>query len=156
MFTNLNEDKSDKIDNKKKDNVNEKVIKIGEQSKKLSTMAIRLKELRKQRDKEDFNNKWTQQFVANQLGISRSAYALYENGENNPSIEILIKLCDLYGGISLDYIMGIRDEQSVSTDILVDPNIKKIVSLIHRLPDEKKEKFLYMLYGILLNEELDE
>lgn len=160
MVTNIhNEDERivnniDDADNKEEKK--EKKRMNGDNSEKLSTMALRLKQLRKQRDQEDFNNKWTQQFVASQLGISRSAYALYETGENQPSIDVLIKLCDLYGGVSLDYIMGLKDEVSVDTAIVINPNMQKIINLVHRLPDDKREKFMYMLYGILLNEGMDD
>ena len=121
----------------------------------LEIVGARLKELRKERNKEDINNKWTQEYVANLLGISRSAYALYEVGENPPPIEVLIKLADIYGGVSVDYILGRQDDKSVKTDILVDAFSHKIINLLNRLPEGKKEKFLYMLYGAILNEEVD-
>lgn len=118
-------------------------------------ISIRIKELRKKRNNEDINNKWTQEFVANAIGISRSAYALYETGDNLPSIEVLLKLSELYGGISVDYLLGKQDHPFVDTDDIVNPEYNKFISLLNRLPEDKKEKYIYMLYGVVMKDELD-
>lgn len=47
----------------------------------------------------------TQAEVAEKLNISRTAYAGYESGRNEPDLKTLIKIADLYG-VSLDYIAG--------------------------------------------------
>lgn len=46
-----------------------------------------------------------QKNLAEYLGISVSAYQYYEAGKNEPSIERLIMLADLFG-VSLDYLVG--------------------------------------------------
>ncbi|SET00518.1 Helix-turn-helix [Salinibacillus kushneri] len=61
-------------------------------------VSIRLKELRKK-------NKLTQKDVADYLGITESGYGYYEQGRNEPSIEILKKLSNKYG-VSMDYLTG--------------------------------------------------
>lgn len=48
---------------------------------------------------------YTQEEIASLLGISRSTYAAYETGRNEPDITTLIKLATLYK-ISLDYLVG--------------------------------------------------
>ncbi|MCI8283955.1 MAG: helix-turn-helix transcriptional regulator [Firmicutes bacterium] len=58
----------------------------------------RLKELRK-------NSTFTQKELANNLGISVTAYQYYEAGKNQPSIENLIKLADMFN-VTLDYLTG--------------------------------------------------
>lgn len=50
----------------------------------------------------------TQKIVAQSLGISMMAYCHYENGDREPSIEMLIKLCDFYD-VSSDYLIGRSD-----------------------------------------------
>lgn len=47
----------------------------------------------------------TQKMVAETLGISERAYRNYEIGRNEPSIEYLIKLADLFH-VSIDYLVG--------------------------------------------------
>ncbi|NUJ17343.1 helix-turn-helix transcriptional regulator [Bacillus glycinifermentans] len=54
--------------------------------------------------------------VAEQLGLSRTAYAYYEYGKREPNFETLIKLSDYYG-VSLDYLIkGVGDENFSSPD----------------------------------------
>lgn len=42
------------------------------------------------------SHKYTQQFVADKLGITLRAYQQYEQGKYEPNIERLIKLADLF------------------------------------------------------------
>ena len=56
----------------------------------------KLKELRNE-------NGWTQQQVADRIGVSRVNYTRYETGASQPDFEILVKLADLFD-VSLDYI----------------------------------------------------
>ncbi|MBP5662632.1 MAG: helix-turn-helix transcriptional regulator [Clostridia bacterium] len=48
---------------------------------------------------------WSQKEVAERLFCSPVVYSRYETGVRQPSLEILIKLADLYG-ISLDELTG--------------------------------------------------
>lgn len=47
----------------------------------------------------------TQKQVAEQLNITRAAYTQYETDKCSPSLDILIKLADLYK-CSIDYLVG--------------------------------------------------
>lgn len=47
----------------------------------------------------------TQPALAQKLGISRSAVAMYENGSREPELSMLCALADIYG-ISLDELVG--------------------------------------------------
>lgn len=51
------------------------------------------------------NNKYTQQELANHLGISRSAIGMYENGEREPDFETLEAIADFFN-VDMDYLMG--------------------------------------------------
>lgn len=48
---------------------------------------------------------YTQQEVADKLGITRSSYAQYEIGRNTPTTESIIMLAELYK-CSTDYLLG--------------------------------------------------
>lgn len=50
----------------------------------------------------------TQKDVYTLLGISANGYASYEQGRTEPSIETLIKLCQIFE-VSADYLLGIED-----------------------------------------------
>lgn len=57
-----------------------------------------LKKLRKE-------NKKTQTQMATYLGITQSAYAMYESGDRTPPADMLNKLAD-YFDVSVDYLLG--------------------------------------------------
>lgn len=61
-------------------------------------MIKHLKELRSEAN-------WTQQEVADRLGISRANYSHIENNRNEPDNELLVKIADLYA-VSTDYLLG--------------------------------------------------
>lgn len=52
------------------------------------------------------NRKFTQQYVADYLDISRSNIAKYELGTLEPSIEVIGQLAELYE-VSTDWLFGI-------------------------------------------------
>lgn len=53
-------------------------------------------------------NNYSQQFIADELGISRQAYSHYETGRREPDFSTLIKLASIFE-VSTDYLLG-RDE----------------------------------------------
>ena len=57
----------------------------------------RLKELRKEKG-------YTQQYVADLLGVDRRTYCSYETGVNAINAQTLIKLSKIYGA-SIDYML---------------------------------------------------
>lgn len=61
-------------------------------------MNIRLKEIRLEKG-------LSQGDVAKAIGISRSAYSNYEQGIREPSLAILVKICDFFD-VSADYLLG--------------------------------------------------
>lgn len=53
-------------------------------------------------------NGFTQQDLANRLDCSKSVIGLYENETRKPSMEVLIKLSEIFN-CSIDYIIGNSD-----------------------------------------------
>lgn len=68
--------------------------------------------------REEFN--YTQQDLANKLESSKSVIGLYENETRKPSLEILVKLSEIFN-CSIDYILGksdIRNPEKSNNDPL--------------------------------------
>lgn len=66
-----------------------------------SKISERLKELRNKKG-------MTQEELAQNINTSRSNIANYETGKNNPSVEMLEKLSEIFN-CSMDYLMGRTD-----------------------------------------------
>lgn len=69
--------------------------------------------LKKQRSK----SKYTQQNMADMLGLTLNAYQKYEQSERTPSFDCLVKIADIFN-VPTDYLLG-RDEYLKS--IGIDP-----------------------------------
>jgi transcriptional regulator with XRE-family HTH domain len=57
----------------------------------------------------------SQEQIAEYLGIARESISYYENGKREIPVEVLNKLCDVYG-IDLDMLLE-EDEQNQEVDI---------------------------------------
>ncbi len=64
-------------------------------------MKEKLRELRKEKGV-------TQKVVADAIGVTKNAYANYEQGIREPSNQILVALCRYYK-VSADYLLGLED-----------------------------------------------
>lgn len=78
-------------------------------------------------------NGFTQQMIADYIGSERSTYAKYETGRK-PEIDVLAKLCTLYGVTADEFLSVFEDEQ------------KSVISPTARLnapkPEEKEGKIV--------------
>lgn len=64
-------------------------------------MKEKLKELRKEKG-------LFQEDVAKAIGLSRAAYASYEQGTREPNIEIIIRLCKFFD-TTPNYLLGFEE-----------------------------------------------
>lgn len=85
------------------------------------TFCDRLKELR-----EDYG--YTQDYVANELNVTRQTISAYENGTTEPTLANLIKLADLYN-CSLDYLLC-RTKEKTNLNVSNKDNKEFILKLI--------------------------
>src|SRR5690625_1835014 len=76
-------------------------------------------------------NKWTQKELAEQLKVSRSVIAKWENNNVTPDISSLLKLCNIFD-TTLDHLVG---NHSFQKDLLKD--FKRIYSSKSKPFDEE-------------------
>ena len=75
-------------------------------SEVLIMFAQRLKELRKK-------NNMTQVQLADKLGVSKGTVAMWETGHRSPSVEMILKLSDVFNR-NMEYILGHSDDEAPS------------------------------------------
>ncbi|MNO34371.1 HTH-type transcriptional regulator ImmR [compost metagenome] len=78
---------------------------------------------------------WSQEELAEKLFVSRQSVSKWENGQNYPSIEIIIKISDLFG-VTIDELLR-SDEQLT----------KKVINESRKLAHPKL-KFLFDVFVI--------
>lgn len=91
-----------------------------------------IKELPQKLKQLRMSHNYSQQQVADKLGISPSVVSGYETGERTPSAEVLLSLSYLYK-CSTDYLLGKSNEKPVAildTDGLNQKQIQVLQSLI--------------------------
>ncbi|MEC2709463.1 helix-turn-helix domain-containing protein [Bacillus sp. 22475] len=92
--------------------------------------GTRLHTLRKER-------KLRQEDMANQLGIARTTYAMYEQGNREPDYNTLIQLATFFE-VSIDYLLGTTEMRQV-TDIQ-DPELYQwFEDIINATPQKREE-----------------
>lgn len=93
--------------------------------KKGSDQMKNLKNLRKAKD-------LTQSDVAKKIGVGRTTYTEYERGTNQPPIDKLIMLADIFE-CSVDDIIGNKKSTNPS-------EMEELANMILALPEEKRKQ----------------
>lgn len=92
-------------------------------------------------------NKFTQQGLADAIGIERSTYASYETGRNKPDVILLSKIAKVFD-VSSDYILEIDTTVPLNVeDIPVKYKKKSGNKLVSTL--SKEEKSVLAKYRLL-------
>lgn len=102
------------------------------------TMGDRLRELRLRKN-------ISQEEVARQIGITRSAYSHYEINNRQPVYETLKKLALLFN-VSLDYIIG---GEQVKPDTPVTPEAIEIIKILNGMDQERRKQSIDRMMAVL-------
>ena len=94
----------------------------------MSAFANRLRELR-------LKFYWNQSQLAKRAHVSTSLISSYEKSERFPSVDMLIKLSDIFC-YSTDYLLGLEHERTLNIDGLSDRQLKLVTELISELKKE--------------------
>ncbi len=70
--------------------------------------GLNLKELREAKG-------YSQSQLARKLNVSKSSISKYESNQSMPSVETLTRLALIYG-VSLDYLVGVEKNKTISVD----------------------------------------
>ena len=106
----------------------------------------RIKKLREE-------NGITQEDLAKRLDMSKGIISLYEKDERKPSLEVLVKLSEIFD-CSIDYLLcktDIRKQRKIELD---DIDIA-FASGVKGLNNENKETLRNIMEGLLAKQELE-
>ena len=105
-------------------------------------MLNRVKELRKEKG-------LTQQKLAKEVGISRSAIAMYETGECDPSSEML-KTLSIFFDVSTDYVLCLTDIRKAPTleEVSAMPEAQELRAVMESLSPEDRQRVLAFGRGL--------
>ncbi len=106
----------------------------------------RIKKLREEND-------ITQEELAQKLEMSKGIISLYEKEIRKPSLEVLIKLSEIFD-CSIDYLLGKTDVRKQGKIKLDDIDIA-FASGVKGLNDENKETLINIMESLLAKQELE-
>ena len=79
---------------------------------------------------------WNQSQLARRAGVSTSLISSYEKSERYPSVDMLIKLSDIFC-CTTDYLLGLEYDKQLSVNGLTDKQLQLITDLISELKKEQ-------------------
>jgi transcriptional regulator with XRE-family HTH domain len=86
----------------------------------------------------------SQQELAKKIGASRTIIGNYERNTNTPSIEVLIRLANIFN-VSVDFLIGEGELSSYDKDLL------KRIEDIEKLDPETKKHLFFMIDNVIQN-----
>lgn len=107
----------------------------------------RIKQLR-----EEFN--FTQQDLADRIDGAKSTIAMYENETRKPSLEVLIKMSEIFD-VSIDYLLGKSDIRK-SKNINVDDIDIACFDGLRGLNETNKQVAKNIIDGLLAKQQMEE
>jgi len=101
-------------------------------------MGDRLRELR-------LRKSLSQEEVAKQIGITRSAYSHYEINNRQPVYETLKKLAVLFN-VSLDYMIG---GETVRQETQVSPEAIEMIRILNSMDQDKRKQSIDRMMAVI-------
>lgn len=102
----------------------------------------RIAELRKEKNMSQIS-------LGMRLNVSQKMISAYENGKNEPSIDLLIRMADIFN-VSIDYIVGYSESRYPEYQ-LPDTDFSSPARLdIHRLFKDLSDRNKWIAQGVLL------
>lgn len=71
----------------------------------------------------------TQLELAKRLNIAKGSISAYEQGVTYPSVDVLIKICDILD-VSSDYLLGISDEITIKMSGLSEKQMESFLQFV--------------------------
>lgn len=112
----------------------------------LASMKLheKLRELRKSRG-------FSQQGLAERIGIHITYLSRLENGHNEPSLEVIRKLMDVCG-VSADFLL--RDDEDNFEVQIKDKDLAERIRLIDSLDDKSRQALMEVIDQMLTNQKM--
>jgi len=99
---------------------------------------VKLKDCREKL--KDRNKKWTQQYVADLIGVARVTYTAYENGTKEPSLDTVKQLAEIFV-VTTDSLLGksSQPELTESEEIEGNEEVQQYVETLERIPENQRQ-----------------
>lgn len=91
---------------------------------------------------------FSQNDLAQKIGMSKQAVSMYERGEREPSIETLHRMCEVFK-VDMDTLCGRLNEKTPPEEPKLSEGEEEILQLIRLMPAEMKAMYKEALRAAL-------
>lgn len=109
----------------------------------MATFSERLKQLRNERG-------WSQDALAYNLGISRSAIGNYEQGQRLPDLETLEEMADIFN-VDMAFITGKQEEKHSRRIPYYVEGTAEMIDLFSKINPEQRQAVVNLLRSMIYN-----
>ena len=114
----------------------------------IETLGSRLRELR-------IMHNFTQEQIAELIGVNKMAVSYYENDTRQPPYSTLIHLSAIYN-VSTDYLLGLEKQKTIKVSELWNSDITMIEKVVDVISKKNKNIIAYKeRYGPISKESID-
>ena len=101
----------------------------------------KLKRLRQEKD-------WSQEKLAEEIGVKRLAINKYESGQTKPSAATLQRISEVFG-VSIDYLLA-EESEKLTEEEITDKTLLEYVAEINKMSEEEKKFVKFFLDAVIL------
>ncbi len=98
---------------------------------------------------------YSQNELAQKIGITKGAIGMYETDKRQPDYDILIKLADLFN-VTTDYLLSHNNSEDSNTMMEGDPAVNKLLVTLSLLDEDNKDILLGKAKELLKQQRLEE
>jgi len=96
---------------------------------------------------------WTQQHVADEIGISVGQVKKYEKGDSSPNLPVLAKIATVFGVSADDLVFGGRNGLAANK---LDADLLRRFEMLDQLSERERDAVLLLLDSVIAKHRLRE
>lgn len=108
--------------------------------------GLKLKRLRQEKN-------WSQEKLAEEIGVKRLAINKYESGQTKPSAETLQRISEVFG-VSIDYLL-VEESEKLTKEEFTDKTLLEYINEIEQMSEEEKKFVKFFLDAVILRHKRD-
>ena len=101
-----------------------------------------------------FDKKWSQEELAQKIGVGRQYVSNYETGKMLPSADTLQRLADVFG-VSIDYLLSDENKPLINLG-LKDKNLIQLFAEVEKLNEDDQLVIRKLLESMIMKNKLIE
>jgi transcriptional regulator with XRE-family HTH domain len=100
-----------------------------------------------------FDKKWSQDQLAEKVGVGRQYISRYETGKISPNAENLQKLAEVFG-VSIDYLLNDKETKNLASVGIKDKNLLNLFAEVEKMDESDQLTIRNLLEAMVMKNKL--